>query len=139
MRDDVPDGKKPSVRELPARLPEQMDPLVSAQQRARVLGLVDGGRRAGARLVVGGTADRDHGAGFFVRPTLFDGVTNDMPIAHHEIFGPVLCVLAVDVTNMGVIGLPWEAREHSGFHKAHGYEAMAEHERSKAVSILHDR
>src|SRR2546428_8647788 len=58
---------------------------------ARVLSYVDKGKGEGARLVLGG--ERAAGKGYFVRPTIFDGVKNDMTIAREEIFGPVLSVL----------------------------------------------
>jgi aldehyde dehydrogenase (NAD+) len=53
---------------------------------------VDLGQRQGARLVTGGR--RLSGRGFFVEPTIFDDVTDDMAIARDEIFGPVMSVLS---------------------------------------------
>ncbi|HZA04278.1 MAG TPA: CoA-acylating methylmalonate-semialdehyde dehydrogenase [Propionibacteriaceae bacterium] len=81
-----------------------MGPLVTAAARDRVAGYVDAGEAAGARLVVDGRqpeVDAD-GDGFFVGPTLFDGVTTDMSIYTDEIFGPVLSVLRVDSYDEGV-------------------------------------
>jgi aldehyde dehydrogenase (NAD+) len=69
----------------------RLGPQVSEAQMARVLSYVDKGRSEGARLVLGG--ERAPGKGYFVRPTIFDGVRNDMTIAREEIFGPVLSVL----------------------------------------------
>ncbi|HEX6656512.1 MAG TPA: betaine-aldehyde dehydrogenase [Ilumatobacter sp.] len=76
----------------------QMGPLVSERQLARVLAYVDAGRAEGARCVTGGgpasvpaLAD-----GFFVAPTVFADVSDEMRIAREEIFGPVMCVLAFD-------------------------------------------
>ncbi|KKM62504.1 hypothetical protein LCGC14_1521010 [marine sediment metagenome] len=67
-------------------------PLVSERQMQTVLGFIDKGKAEGARLVAGGArADR---AGFFVEPTVFADVTDDMLIAREEIFGPVLSVLS---------------------------------------------
>ena len=63
-----------------------MGPLVSARQRDRVMGYIQAGIDEGARLIAGGT-------GFFVEPTCFVDVTNDMKIAREEIFGPVLVVI----------------------------------------------
>lgn len=73
-------------------------PVVSQRQMERVLGYIDIGRAAGARLAVGGRrADAgDLARGFYVEPTIFTDVTNDMRIAREEIFGPVLCVLKYD-------------------------------------------
>lgn len=66
-------------------------PLVSAEQRDKVLGYIETGKAEGARLVTGGTAL--DGPGFWVAPTLFADVTDGMTIAREEIFGPVLSVL----------------------------------------------
>jgi acyl-CoA reductase-like NAD-dependent aldehyde dehydrogenase len=69
-------------------------PLVSEEQRQQVLGYIEAGRSEGAEIAVGGTApDRP---GFFVEPTLFTGVDNEMRIAREEIFGPVVGVLPFD-------------------------------------------
>jgi betaine-aldehyde dehydrogenase len=66
-------------------------PMVSERQLGIVLGYVDKGRAEGARLVTGGARlDRD---GFFMEPTVFADVTDDMVIAREEIFGPVMAVL----------------------------------------------
>lgn len=67
-----------------------LGPLISAEQRERVMGYVDAGRTSGATLVCGG--EPLPGKGFFMRPTLFSHTTMDMKIASEEIFGPVLCV-----------------------------------------------
>ncbi|MEQ3549570.1 aldehyde dehydrogenase family protein [Pseudonocardia nematodicida] len=76
----------------------RMGPLINARQRDRVLGYVRTGRDEGARLVTGGGTPSGDGfdRGFFVEPTLFDGVEPGMTIAREEIFGPVLSVLEVD-------------------------------------------
>ena len=70
-----------------------MGPLISARQRDRVMGYIQSGIDQGARLIAGGKAATDKGAGFFVEPTCFVDVTNDMKIAQEEIFGPVLVVI----------------------------------------------
>jgi len=72
-------------------------PVISARQRARVLGYIQKGIDEGAKLLVGGT-DRPAGRdkGFWVRPTLFVDVDNAMTIAQEEIFGPVLAVIPFD-------------------------------------------
>jgi len=69
----------------------QLGPLISAQQMSRVLSYVDAGKSAGARLSFGGARVGD--TGFFVQPTIFSRVSNDMPIAREEIFGPVLSII----------------------------------------------
>jgi betaine-aldehyde dehydrogenase len=72
----------------------QIGPLVSERQRDRVTGYIATGRDEGARVVTGG--DSPGGPGWFVNPTLFDGVDNGMRIAQEEIFGPVIAVIAYD-------------------------------------------
>lgn len=69
----------------------QMGPMVSARQREIVMGFVDKGVTEGATLVTGGKViDRD---GFYIEPTIFADVTDDMTIAREEIFGPVMSIL----------------------------------------------
>jgi betaine-aldehyde dehydrogenase len=72
----------------------QMGPLASAAQMDKVLGYIAQGKAEGARLVTGGA--RLDGPGFFVQPTVFADVTDDMVIAREEIFGPVMAVLPFD-------------------------------------------
>jgi acyl-CoA reductase-like NAD-dependent aldehyde dehydrogenase len=68
-----------------------MGPLVSKQQFDRVNSYIDIGKSGGAKIEVGG--EPRNGRGYFVQPTLFSGVTNDMRIAREEIFGPVAAVI----------------------------------------------
>ena len=72
-------------------------PVVSETQWAKIQGLIDTGVREGARLVAGGTG-RPEGLsrGYYVRPTVFTHVENDMTIAREEIFGPVLCIIGYE-------------------------------------------
>src|SRR5690606_11666030 len=70
-----------------------MGPMVSAHQRDRVLSYLRKGVEEGARPVLGG-ADQPGGAGFFVQPTVFEGVDPRMTIAREEIFGPVLGLIS---------------------------------------------
>jgi acyl-CoA reductase-like NAD-dependent aldehyde dehydrogenase len=72
----------------------RMGPVVSKAQMERVLGYIEAGRSEGAKVVAGGgPAGAPGGKGFYVQPTIFDGVTNAMRIAREEIFGPVLSVI----------------------------------------------
>jgi len=73
----------------------RMGPVVSETQWNKIQGLIQKGIDEGATLVTGGTG-RPEGLnkGYFVRPTIFANVTNDMTIAREEIFGPVLAILA---------------------------------------------
>jgi acyl-CoA reductase-like NAD-dependent aldehyde dehydrogenase len=69
-------------------------PLVSAEQLERVSGYIDTGVSEGAELVVGGNGKAaGDGGGYFVAPTLFTGVSDEMRIAREEIFGPVLVAM----------------------------------------------
>ena len=75
----------------------KLGPLVSAAQRDRVRRYIDKGIDEGATLVTGGSEPPDGlDKGFFVKPTVFANVNNDMRIAQEEIFGPVLCILPYD-------------------------------------------
>jgi len=69
-------------------------PVVNAAQFTKIQGLIERGVAEGAELVIGGPG-RPAGLdrGYYVRPTVFANVRNDMTIAREEIFGPVLCIL----------------------------------------------
>ena len=75
----------------------KMGPMVSQKQWDRVQSYIQVGLKEGAELLIGGEG-RPAGLerGWFVRPTVFTGVSNDMRIAREEIFGPVLCVIPYD-------------------------------------------
>jgi aldehyde dehydrogenase (NAD+) len=101
------------------KLGDPLDPktrlgaLVSEKQMNTVLGYIQAGKNEGAKLLAGGnraSVNGDHG--YFVEPTIFGGVKNDMKIAQEEIFGPVLATLAFDdieevaeLANKNVYGL----------------------------------
>jgi gamma-glutamyl-gamma-aminobutyraldehyde dehydrogenase len=70
-----------------------MGALVDEGQLRTVLGYIDAGRNEGARIIAGGAQARTESGGYFVAPTVFDGVRNDMKIAREEIFGPVLSAI----------------------------------------------
>ena len=89
-----------------------MGALVDEPQMRTVLGYIDAGHAEGARCVVGGRQVRTESGGYFIEPTVFDGVGNDMKIAREEIFGPVLSVIrfkdeaeAVRLANASAYGL----------------------------------
>lgn len=71
----------------------EMGALVDPAQLETVLGYIAAGHGAGARLVAGGKQAGADSGGFYVEPTVFDGVNNSMKIAREEIFGPVLSVI----------------------------------------------
>ncbi|MEM1430042.1 MAG: aldehyde dehydrogenase family protein [Pseudomonadota bacterium] len=78
-------------------------PVVSEVQWTKIQGLIQKGIDEGARLVAGGVG-RPEGLnrGYFVRPTVFADVTNDMTIAREEIFGPVLSIIPFDTEDEAV-------------------------------------
>ncbi|MBI3031455.1 MAG: aldehyde dehydrogenase family protein [Candidatus Rokubacteria bacterium] len=81
----------------------RMGPVVSKQQMETVLSYIESGKQEGARLVAGGgRANIGTGKGFFIEPTIFDGVSNKMKIAREEIFGPVLSVIPFKSVEEGV-------------------------------------
>jgi aldehyde dehydrogenase (NAD+) len=98
-----------------------MGPQVNARQRERVLGYIEKGVAEGARLLLGGGKPGNLDKGYYVQPTVFVDVTNDMTIAREEIFGPVLCVIphdgdedAIRIANdsdFGLSGSVWSADE----------------------------
>jgi betaine-aldehyde dehydrogenase len=96
----------------------RMGPLVTAAHRERVTSYVEGGKRDGATLVLGGGAPGGALArGFYLEPTVFDRVDPGMKIAQEEIFGPVVSVMpfegereALEIANAtpyGLAGAVW--------------------------------
>src|SRR5690606_13651716 len=76
----------------------QMGPVVSSGQLDRVLHYLEVGQKEGARALSGGErlSGGEYGKGYFVPPTVFAGVRDDMTIAREEIFGPVISALPFD-------------------------------------------
>jgi aldehyde dehydrogenase (NAD+) len=92
----------------------QMGPQISGRQMQRVLDYIEIGKQEGAKVMCGGERDveGEKEKGFFVKPTVFAGVTPDMRIAREEIFGPVVSAIpfrdekdAVAIANGTVYGL----------------------------------
>lgn len=92
----------------------KVGPVMSERQMQTVLDYIEIGKKEGATLACGGerATEGDLAKGFFVKPTVFTNVTNDMRIAQEEIFGPVLCVMkyddddqAVKIANDSIFGL----------------------------------
>jgi len=97
----------------PTKPGDHLGPLASRMQFDKVQGCIAAGIAEGARLLVGGPGRPEGlGTGFFVRPTLFSEVHNQMSIAREEIFGPVLCLMrfatldeAIEIANDTPYGL----------------------------------
>jgi aldehyde dehydrogenase (NAD+) len=99
------DAVKRAIREVmntytvgdPADPKTTVGPMVSEKQYERVQSYIRKGIEEGAEVLVGGKGHPEGlDAGYFVKPTVFVNVKNDMAIAQEEIFGPVLCVIAYD-------------------------------------------
>jgi gamma-glutamyl-gamma-aminobutyraldehyde dehydrogenase len=105
-KDDLLDALQAELAAWPVGDP--LDPstkigaLISRSHLERVLGYVAAGREEGARLVTGGERILEETGGYFVPPTIFDRVRNDMRIAREEIFGPVLSVIEFDTEEEAV-------------------------------------
>ena len=81
----------------PTRGGSNIGPVVSATQYSRIQQLIEKGIGEGAKLEVGGPGKPDGlETGYFVQPTVFSHVTNDMTIAREEIFGPVLVMIGYE-------------------------------------------
>ena len=90
----------------------RMGAIVDEAQLGRVLGYIESGKEEGAALQLGGSRVLEETGGYFVEPTIFDAVRNDMRIAQEEIFGPVLSTIcfaeeedALRVANDTIYGL----------------------------------
>ncbi len=79
----------------------QMGPVVSAEQKERVLSYIDAGLKDGARISGQGTAF--DGPGYFVPPTVLTGTTPQMSVVREEIFGPVLCAMSFSDSDLDAI------------------------------------
>lgn len=79
-----------------------MGPIAIERQRERVEHYIDVGKAEGAKLVTGGGRPSHLDRGYFLEPTLFTAVDNDMTIAREEIFGPVVSVITYDTEDEAI-------------------------------------
>jgi len=130
----VPRDKLPMVEEIAKQAAQaytvggafeegaMLGPIVSEKQRARVRSYIEKGLEEGAKLVTGGAEPPEgRDKGYFVKPTVFSEVTEDMTIAQEEIFGPVLAIMPYEdeedavrlanATNYGLAGGVWSGDE----------------------------
>jgi aldehyde dehydrogenase (NAD+) len=104
-------------------------PVASRAQFDKIQRLIGAGIAEGATLVVGGVGRPDGvDTGYFVKPTVFANVTNDMAIAREEIFGPVLCILGYDDVDHAV-----EIANDTDYGLA-GYVSAADLDQARAVA-----
>ena len=103
----------------------EMGAIVDETQLRSVLGYIEAGSSEGARIAAGGRQARSTSGGYYVEPTVFDGVTNGMKIAREEIFGPVMSVIrfkteaeAVALANDSLYGLQASVWSHD-INRAH--------------------
>ncbi len=96
----------------PSAMESDLGPLIAERQSERVEGYIQSGQEEGAKIVIGGGRPGNLPKGYYVEPTIFVDVRNEMKIAQEEIFGPVLCVLkykdvddAVRMANDTIYGL----------------------------------
>jgi aldehyde dehydrogenase (NAD+) len=76
----------------------RMGAIVSKGQHEFVMSCIEKGKAEGAKLATGGNSVKVNDKGYFIQPTIFDGVSNEMSVAREEIFGPVLSVIPFDDT-----------------------------------------
>ncbi len=109
----------------------RMGAQVSEEQFTKILGYIDAGKKSGAKIATGGERALDKG--YFVQPTVFEGVKDDMTIAREEIFGPVVAALPFkdleeavargNDTNYGLAAAVWTNDIKKAHRVAHALKA----------------
>ena len=80
----------------------RVGPMIERPHMEKVLAYIERGRSEGARVAAGGSRVLESSGGYFVAPTIFDGVRNDMTIAREEIFGPVLSTIGFETEDEAI-------------------------------------
>lgn len=113
----------------PAKPGNHIGPVVNQSQFDKIQGLIQTGIDEGATLVTGGTGRPDHlEKGFYVKPTVFADVDNQMTIAREEIFGPVLVIIGYESEDEAV------AIANDTDYGLAAYVSSSEMERAKSVA-----
>jgi aldehyde dehydrogenase (NAD+) len=127
-------GRTKQLRVGPGLENPDLGPLISQSQLERVLNYIEIGKGEGASVVTGGErlSEGSLGRGYFVAPTIFDGVKSQMRIAQEEIFGPVLSVLTFEDedealaiangTNYGLAAAVWTSNLKTAHYLAKNLE-----------------
>jgi len=113
----------------PAKAGNHIGPVVNKAQFDKIQGLIQQGIDEGATLVTGGTGLPEYlSKGYYVKPTVFANVDNNMTIAREEIFGPVIAILGYDDEDQAV-----EIANDTDFGLA-GYVSSGDMEHAKAIA-----
>jgi aldehyde dehydrogenase (NAD+) len=113
----------------PAAPDTAIGPLVTRKQYDRVQAYIKRGIEEGAEVIIGGQGHPTGlESGYFVKPTIFVNVTNDMTIAREEIFGPVLCVITYETEEQAI------AIANDTSYGLHAYVATSDPARGREVA-----
>ena len=113
----------------PAKAGNHIGPVVNKTQFDKIQGLIQAGIDEGATLVAGGTGRPEHlSRGYYVKPTVFANVNNNMTIAREEIFGPVIAILGYDDEDQAI-----EIANDTDYGLA-GYVSSGNMEHAKAIA-----
>ncbi len=125
----------------PRNADTRLGPVVNATQYEKIQKLIQAGIAEGAELVTGGPGRPEHlNRGYYVRPTVFANVTNDMTIAREEIFGPVIAILpyksedeVIRLANDTIYGLAAYVQAKDVAHGPQGCRANARRQRASQL------